>query len=348
MKFSTLASAIALSLGLAGQASAFNTISFDRNGTASGGGILVDSFDWLPGNALSIGALGQAGESSAPQTFTTVYQAKLNSFIRDVNGNQTSVSPLSGEFTIQVSILESQLGVGSGNANFTALGGTVAMFYDPSSDSNSITGAGYGNGMQILAGTIVNGTGTYSDATRTGNTPIIIDFGLGPVNLGSPCQIGANPLHPLFATNGQTEGCVPVLLDNSSNGDDQDGVLTHTGNGSSTVNVKVTSQDNNFFKSILTSMAIGLNDTTNLADPFVQTNPSDAVFGVTPSYSLVGGQRINGGDCLKGTDGKFVERCDFHFQSDGSTSFQSEVPEPATLALVGLGLFGIGMMRKRK
>lgn len=330
MKASILASAIALSLGMAGQASAFGLISFDINGSAAGGLVAVDTFDWIPGNALSVGALGMAGESTAPSILTTVYQAKLGSFLNNNNGSPITSSPVAGtEFTIQVTISELQIGVGTATASFTPLGGTVKMFYDAVSNSNDITGLGFGDGLEILSGTILSGSGTYTDKTRENNTP------LTSLNGATLCQVLPT-----------TVGCTPVLLDQSGI-DNQNGVLTHSGNGSSTLNVRVDTQDNNFFKSILTSLSIGLNDTTNLADPFVQANPSDLIVGYTPSYSNVGGQLINGGDCPRDAAGNFTQRCDFHFQSDGSTSFVSTVPEPSTLALLGLSLFGLGMMRKR-
>jgi hypothetical protein len=324
MKATILASALALGLGLAGQANAFNVISFDTNGAAAGGTIAVDTFDWIPGNALSIGALGMAGDSAAPSVITTVYQAKLGSFLNNNNGSPITTSPASGtEFTIQATITELQTGIGTSTAFFTPLGGTVKMFYDAAANSNDISGTGFGDGLMILSGTILSGSGTYTDVTRQNNAPQAILAG------ASLCSAGLT-----------TVGCVPVLLDQSGD-DNQGGVLTHTGNGSSTLNVHVDYQDNNFFKSLLTSLLIGLNDTTNLADPFVQANPSDLIVGNAPSYSLVGGQLVNGGDCPKDANGNFTQRCDFHFQSDGATSFQA-IPEPGTLAL-----FSLGMMRKR-
>jgi hypothetical protein len=52
---------------------------------------------------------------------------------------------------------------------------------------------------------------------------------------------------------------------------------------------------------------------------------------------------------ISGTDpdGNVGDRLARQTQLDGSNIFRKNIPEPATLALVGLGLLGAGRMRRR-
>lgn len=304
MKKITLIAAAVAALGVSAQASAAfvsSAIQFDRNGSDAGGLTSVSSFDWLPGNALAKDAVGNDGST----TFTTYFQATLNSFVFNNGGSTTTVSPFAGtEFTVQATIIEQGI-VGGVTSNFVSLGGTYKIFYDTSKDSNDVTGLGYDDGLMILEGTInVGGTGAFTNFTLL------------------------NEL--LFPSQN---------LDNFGS-DDAVGVTSHQGIGSSNLFVDVTYIDTDFFKNDVSTLAVDLNDTTNLAAPFGQANPSDQVVGQIPVY---GAGNVNGAACAPG-----VATCDFHFQSDSATSFARNVPEPGSLAIAGAGLALMSLIRRRK
>lgn len=316
-----IASAAALALGGATLAQAAGVITFDRNGAGAGGAVQVTTFDWLPGNSLAIGALSTAPDANGNVEFKVVSQGKLGLFVND-NTDQT-FNPLGdSEFTFQASFFEQATGIGASAASFSlgAGGGTFAVYYDAVADSSNISGAGFGNGQLILSGSFVTLSGFFNDNDVAGSTDCL------------------------------TNALACELLDQVT-ADDQNGVRTHSGNGSTTIEVDVTFADSAFFISNITSLLIDLQDTTNNAIPFEQANPSDAVFGVAPVYSIVGANLVNGAACKDGgrteTGTDVLQRCDIHLQTDASTSF-NPVPEPGTLAITGLALGLLGFARRRR
>jgi len=332
-RFAAVAAAAAAAFVSVGASA--SSINFDPTG---GGGAVVstpiDSLDWLPDNALSIGALSStataAGQLAGERYFQTVSQGKLASFHSTVFGDVSVLPsgfppslPFGREFTFQTSFFEFGSAIGTSVASFRLAPGAnyFRIFADTTPDANATTGTGYGDGTLILEGTLTKVSGTFNTKTfEAGNA----DFG----NVSALDGFGS---------------------------DEQSGVQSVIGQGSNKVTIDVTYLNSAYFADNIAQLVLTMDyfDTTNLNAPFLTVNPSDQVVGVTPSYSLVSGTKINGMPCS--TAGGATEagdvsgRCDFHFQSDASSSFvAAQVPEPGSLALIGIALGGLGFAARRK
>ena len=311
-----LAGAVTLALGALSPAYGASSIVFDQLGTAGAAGQLINTFDWAPDNALAIGALSTAPVGGV-STFEVVAQGKLGNFIAPGN---TQIGVQSGEFTFQVRFFENATGIGGAAAAFTLGPGasTFTIYRDDVADSNQITGTGYGDGTAILTGTLVSLQGLFNNNTFT--------------------------FPDLF----------PITLLDQLNADNQNGTQTIQGSGSTTIQINVNFADPNYFISNVTSLTVDMQDTSNNVVPFLQADPSDQIFGVTPFYTLNNaGQRVNGDgsvQCANGgqdENGNNSARCDIHLQTDASSSFNPTVPEPGTLALLGLALGAFSLGRRR-
>ena len=327
----------------------------DFNGT---GGATMSTFDvtklnWLPDNVLAVGALstprltvvggGASGQRVGESYFQTVAQGKLGT-VGTTTTNPFSLQSPFGYFfathaiTFQASFYEFANGIGASTSSFRlAPGENYFKIFAQSNDvSSTITGNGYGAGAGatlIYSGTLASVSGAYTDKTMT----------VGDDNFGKT---------PLLDSSSAING-----------GDQQQGVLTHVGQGLNTILVTTTYLNPKYFVGDVNSIALALtyNDADGLTDPFFNAHPSDHILGFTPSYSNVSGKAINGGTCSPTLtdaeilvpngiteDKTFAPRCDFHFQSLATGTFNTNVPEPSTLALLGVALLGLSASVRRK
>ena len=307
-----MSSMAAMALMSATGVQAASSIQFDTNGSAPGGVITVDTFDWAPDNALIVN-----GATPGTTTVQVVAQASLSTFITATTP-QTFTSPAPGtEYTFQLTMTETVTGIGTSSVALTPTSGTLNIYYDPTADANQLAGTGYGGGgdaVLILTGSIVPGpssNGTFTDLT-----------------LLSPASF---PLSPLDQFTGA--------------GTNYPNVLSDTGSGNTNLAFHVTFADPTFFLSDITTLVIGLQDSSNNTTPFKQADPAAQVVGITPVFTSTAGGLVNGqpNQCAQGV------RCDFLIQTDASSSFNpTSVPEPGTLALLSLGLLGAGFTWRRK
>ncbi len=318
----TVLSSALFALGLAAAPAAFATDPVQINPDNGGPDATqtVGSLGWNNGFAIAVNALPTgSGNITVGQTFTTFGQGALANF-NDAGGNTIGGLGLNStyEWTFVFGVQEIVTAVTATTATFGTTGtGTnfFRIYYDPSRNSNILDGTGFADGTLVLEGTF---------------NPFNPVTGIGVSNFGTSSTT-PQPLDQ-FGTNNYPN------------------IQTVAGAGSFNLLASVTFANPAFFISPPTVISITANGFTNL--PFLQTNPSSCYWDGSGLSSAAGPNTAPGtSPCPTNTLGAVngIDGPNFAFETRPTSAFTvARLPEPATLALLGIGLGALGWSFRRK
>jgi hypothetical protein len=295
----------------------------------------VGSLDWAVGNSIAVADPGESlgtGQTTTGQTLTAYSQGQLASFqnnlgnpIGGLNLNSTYEWTFVSRFKEVITQTSGPLGIGTTITQVVNDPSNLfQIWYDPTPDANNLSGKGFNDGILILEAKGGLGTGFF--------TPTVVQVGT---------DANGNPVFGPSIAN--LDGFDP---------NQYPGYLTVQGGGQTTIDASVTFFDPNFFTSLVLGASITLDFTSEQRLNFNNQNPSSC-FWDFGSYFTGAGNGITDG-C--GTSGDFgtigttngVSGPNVMFQVDASTGFDQSVPEPGTLALVGMALAGLAAGTRRR
>jgi len=281
---------------------------FNPAGTGAVGAVTGAFIDEAPGNDLAVGGTQGGG---APLPVGTTINNLYQANLNSVN-NAANVPVFSQ---------------GGGGNFFTFVAGFMETVVSASSGGGTST-----NNFSVNTG----GFFKICAQTAGGNDLAGTGFACAGNGILSGHVVSGNATQTVFV--GATGP-----LDQSPNGDQRAPTLTLTSSGAANLTLQVDTVNTGYFPDLFTgaSVVLSMTNTSNIT-PFAQVDPSImfSINGVTN-----GGTPDNIG-AVNGFTGP-----NFQFQADANSSFTRQVivvPEPATLALLGVGLFAMGGALRRR
>lgn len=333
--------AVAVSAAFATSPSiAGDIVSIDPDGSEGLYGSLdISALDWNFGNVLITPVAGTVTDPEVGDIFQNYAHAAVSGF-NDADGN-TLVSPSVStfEWTYVLGFQETAVDVDGvppvGSATFRTIAGGdnfFRIYFDTTPDANNLPGTGFAG----------NDTGANGAV-------LILEATVLPWTAGTDGQTS-------FAAQGAVDNAGnPIPLD-AFGANNYPAIFSITGTGGGVLALETTYANTEFFKNGAPSVfKVSLDTQLNLN--FKNTNPSCGFWDGSAYISGAGPYTSEGSSisCFTGasntlgrTNGAPSNGPNEIQTTDSGISFNRSIPEPGSLALLGIGLVGLGFGRARR